>query len=129
MKRTMKWSLEEGSLIATHLDEEDYYSRFDLDMLFPDFDTMTEVQQMLIAYGVKQKLADSCARSKEVSLNAFERHTQMNEVWHTLLTGKWKEAGKGKESLQKKISKAEAEAPESEVAKAVAVLRKAGIVK
>jgi len=128
MKRTMKWTLDGDTLVAKHLDTPlDKLSLFVITDIFPNFTEMTEVQQNLIAYGIKQKLADSCARSKEVSLNADERHTQMMEVWNTLLDGKWKEEGKGKESLQKKIDKKAAEDPE--VAKAQAILRKAGLLK
>lgn len=67
---------------------------FELTYLFPEFDSFTEVQQLAIYYGVKQKLADSTALP-EVTLTLKDRVDYMNLTWDRLIKeGQWNAKGR-----------------------------------
>lgn len=124
-KQTMKWELlEEVVLACTHLDDEDRQQMFDLTELYPDYREYNEVQKNIIAYGVKQKLADSCARSKDQTLTSQERTEQMDEVYSRMVSGDWNQKGIERQTLNKKLKAAKEAATEAELA----ILRKLGLI-
>jgi hypothetical protein len=61
-------------------------AEFNLIELFPDFLSLTDVQQQVVAYGTKQKLSDKGAN--EVA-NLGGKVTNAKAIWATLLEGKW----------------------------------------
>ena len=69
---------------------------FNLAELFEDFTDLTSLQQAAIAYGVKQKLADCTARSKDMTLSDQEQVDTMTARYRTLIeTQEWNEKGGG----------------------------------
>ena len=93
--RLVKWGLEistENSTAVLKMIKPlenatgDVVATFDLILLFPDFMGYTEVQQQVIAYGVKQKLSDKGAN--EIA-NLGGKITNAKTVWTSLLEGKW----------------------------------------
>lgn len=81
--------------------------RCDLTKLFPDFNDLNEVQQMVVEYGVKQKLSDSCARSKEQKLSRSELTAQLKETWDMIVNGEWIKKVVPKTPLEKAIAEKE----------------------
>ena len=88
--RTMKWKLIEAVLTCTHLDDKDRIDKFDLSLIFPDFMQFDKVQMYISEYGVKQRLADRCARPADMKLTAKERTSEMKELWELWMTGEVK---------------------------------------
>jgi len=106
MKKAMDWKYsEEGSLTCNHLDVEEgqtLTSTFDLTKVFSDFNKMTEVQKLVIVYGIKQKLADTTARPADEKLTAAERDAAMTKLYGQIVTGTWAVKGEGRVSKVKK---------------------------
>ena len=64
----------------------------------------------MIEYGAKQKLADACARSKDMKLTQDEMVAQMNETWELLKSGQWNKTKVGltaEERAKKELEHAE----------------------
>ncbi len=78
----MKWSLVDG--IAKVQIAEDTSAEFDVSRLTDD-----DVLNNIRFYGVKQKLADSCARRKDETLTSAEKKAQMEDVFERLVAGDW----------------------------------------
>ena len=92
-RKKSKWSLLDG--ILSVLMPGGKGGSWDLVKLFPTFGEMTETQKETIAYGVKQKLMDSCARNADVKLTEAESIAQMNKTWEMLLSGKFTSGTRG----------------------------------
>ena len=104
-RKKSKWSLVKGILAV--LMPEGNSGSWDLTKLFPLFLEMTETQQEVIAYGVKQKLADSCARNSDTKLTEAESIAQMEKTWEMLLSGKFTSGTRGTGiSVAAKVEKA-----------------------
>lgn len=103
-KRNMTWSIdmETGILTATHADAGDKAQEFDLTKLFEDFTELDFIQRNLIAYGAKQKLADSVASEKKLEMTANERIVTMDGIFARLLEGVWSQKGGGVRNTLKK---------------------------
>ena len=106
MKKAMDWKYnDKGDLTCTHLDVEEgqaLTSTFELAKLFSDFSKLTEVQQLTIVYGVKQKLADTTARPADEKLTAAERDAAMTKLYEQIVAGTWRITGEGRISKIKK---------------------------
>jgi len=69
-KRLIDWTILENSAVLTiseYIDTDTESKKlfdFDLVKLYPDFLNLNKVQQFLIVYGIKQKLADSGSSEK-----------------------------------------------------------------
>ena len=86
MANRMKWQLIDHQAIV---EIDDKPVRFDLSKLFMDFVNMDDVQKNVIYYGLKQKLADSCARKSDETLNTEETIDQLNATYARLCDGNW----------------------------------------
>ena len=89
------WTLDrDGGILSVVVGS--HSAQFDLTELFTDITSYTELQQDAISYGVKQKLADCTARSKDMTLDDGEQCTTMAERYRTLIdTQEWNEKGGG----------------------------------
>src|SRR4030043_600398 len=104
-RKKSKWSLVKGILAV--LMPEGNSGSWDLTKLFPLFLEMTETQQGVMAYGVKQKLADSCARNSDTKPTEAESIAQMEKTWEMLLSGKFTSGTRGTGiSMKKKVDSA-----------------------
>ena len=103
-KRNMGWSIdmETGILTCTHADAGDKTQDCPLVDLFEDFAELDFIQKNLIAYGAKQKLADSVASEKKLELTANERIVTMDGIWARLKEGVWSQKGGGVRNTLKK---------------------------
>lgn len=105
-KRTMDWSVnEDGVLNCDHLDNEGKVLKaqtFDITKLFPDYSELDEIQQKLVVYGLKQKLADSVAAEKKLELTCNERIVTLDGIFARLLDGVWSQKGGGVRNTLKK---------------------------
>jgi len=122
-KKQMNWTNNAAILKVEHLDIEES-QEFDLTEIFEEADNFNEVQLNVIVYGIKQKLADSCARSKDMTLTGAERVEQIAEVWERLKTGDWNQKGVERNTSAKKIKEAQANASPEELA----VMKKLGLI-
>ena len=107
----MSWAYTGTILTCTHQDcKPEVKQNLDLTLLFPDFATLDEPQQMTVVYGVKQKCADACARSKDMTLTSNERQSVIEETYTRIaVERKWnaeREAG-DRISVKKVAEKAE----------------------
>jgi len=99
--------------------------KFDLEVLFPDFTKFNEVQALVVAYGVKQKLSDSCARPKDAKLTFKEAAEQMADTFQMLASGKFTSGTRaGAISYKRKIEAAKESATPAELK----VLKKLGLI-
>ena len=102
-KKTMDWDFtKDGILTCTHKDvTPEKKVDFDLTEFFEDFSELTEIQQNIIVYGIKQKLADACAVQKPEVLTTNERIVTMSNVWSRLKDGVWTQKGGDRQTLKK----------------------------
>jgi len=122
-KSNLSWSLAESKLTVEVLALKQKMT-FGLDMLFPGFAKYDNVQQMTIAYGVKQKLADHVARSADVKLTPAEMVVELKALWNRITVDKlWNKPGEGKSTMKKRVDEAVAKASPAELA----VLKKLGL--
>ena len=78
----MKWALD-GNIAKVQI-AEDTSAEFDVSRLTDD-----DVLGNIRFYGVKQKLADSCARRADETLTPAEKKAQMEDVFERLVAGDW----------------------------------------
>ena len=102
MAKAMQWELIKGMLEVAHNDG-DFKQSFDLTRMFGDFVELDTVQRHIIGYGVKQKLADSCAKKLDEKLTAEERRDTMTAVWDRLIAGEWNTKGISRQTVKKRI--------------------------
>ncbi len=121
--RLMKWAVEGNDLTVEHTDVEEIQT-FDMTDLFELYEDFTPIQQKIIINGVKQKLADSCAREKNIKLTGQERVDRMNKVYGNILDGNWNIKGEAN-TLKKKVT----EAQETATAEELEILRKFNLIK
>jgi hypothetical protein len=122
-----KWSLDKVLLKVSMPDGE--AADFNLNDLFSGFEKLTGTQQNTIAYGVKQKLSDSTARSKDEKLDSKGAIEVMRTTYAGIVDGTaWTKKGGG--GFSKKISQAVLEEKAKEaglsVTKAKAMLESIG---
>lgn len=86
-KVRMTWTLE-GSTHTAKIGEKLVYE-YSLLKLFPDFLSLSEVQQNIVAYGMKQKLSDGTAKGKESKLTLAEVQEHFKATQEMLESGKW----------------------------------------
>jgi len=111
------WTLEVGTVLVRryqvkNIETEKYEEvepQLDLEMidLFPEFKDMTDCQQQCILNGVKQKMDDSIARSKDMTLTEGEKRQIQEDLWNQILSGEWnkkeKKTGERGESVSLKL--------------------------
>lgn len=81
-KVRMSWELK-ASVLTCSIGTIDVGS-FDLSKIWNNFAEFDEVGRETAAYGCKQKLADSCARSKDAKLTLPEVKEQLANMWKQL---------------------------------------------
>ena len=97
----IKWTYLEGTIqIGFGNETLDVY---DLKVIFPDIETMSEVQRGLIIYGFKQNLSDKIAGMKDYTMR--EKVKTMSERYESLVKGVWKTPAKEKTSVKKEAAK------------------------
>ena len=90
-KRVVKWVLN-GSIMSLLKPSEDpkgdavLQADFDLTKLFSNFAQMTEIQQQIIGYGIKQKLMDTGA--SEIA-DVEGKVSRAKAKFSELIAGKW----------------------------------------
>ena len=97
----IKWTYLEGTIqIGFGNETLDVY---DLKVIFPTIETMTEVQRGLVIYGFKQNLSDKIAGMKDYTMK--EKVKTMSERYESLVKGIWKTPAKEKTSVKKEAAK------------------------
>ena len=97
----IKWTYLEGTIqIGFGNETLDVY---DLKVIFPTIETMTEVQRGLVIYGFKQNLSDKIAGMKDYTMK--EKVRTMSERYESLVKGVWKTPAKEKTSVKKEAAK------------------------
>ena len=105
-KSNLSWDLDKAKLIVTILATKVKLT-FDLAKIYPAFATMKDVQQKLIAYGTKQKLADKVAKPSDEKLTPSEMQAELKALWDRLVDGVWRIEGESRNTkLQKAWDKA-----------------------
>jgi len=68
--------------------------KFDITVIFPDFEKYNEIQKMVIKNGIAQKLGDSIARDKDHALTTDEKIQIIKKTWHSIAVDKvWRTKG------------------------------------
>jgi len=100
-KANLSWDLADSKLIVEILASKQKLS-FALDKIYPDFAKYTDVQQKLIAYGTKQKLADKVAKPSDEKLTPAEMQSELKALWDRLVDGVWRIEGESRSTKLKK---------------------------
>ena len=100
-KSNLSWDLEGHILTVTVLATKTKVS-LDLSKLFSDFDKLSDVQQKVIAYGVKQKLADKVAKPLDEKLTPSEMVAEIKALWEQLVKGVWRVVAESRETIVRK---------------------------
>jgi hypothetical protein len=96
----IKWTYLEGTIQIGF--ENNILDNYDLKVLFPTIENMTEVQRGLVIYGFKQNLSDKIAGMKDYTMK--EKVKTMTERYESLVKGVWKTPAKEKISVKKKAT-------------------------
>ncbi len=80
------------------------FARFDIVKLFKGYMALNVVQKTIVEYGLKQKLADACARPADMKLTDSEMADQMNETFNLLVAGEWNKKPKHMTALDRKLT-------------------------
>ncbi len=96
----IKWTYLEGIINIGF--ENTILDTYDLKVLFPEIEKMTEVQRGLVIYGFKQNLSDKIAGMKDYTVK--EKVKVMTERYDSLKNGIWKTPSKEKVSVKKKAA-------------------------
>jgi len=100
-KSNLSWDLVDSKLVVEVLASKQKLT-FDLTEIYPDFATYTDVQQKLIAYGAKQKLADKVAKPSDEKLTPAEMQVELKALWERLVDGVWRIEGESRSTKLKK---------------------------
>jgi hypothetical protein len=117
----IKWTYIEGILNVGF--ENTILNTYDLKVIFPDIEKMTEVQRGLVLYGFKQNLSDKIAGMKDYSMS--EKVKTMTARYESLKDGIWKTPAKEKTSVKKEADKLIAAGELNEVE--LALLKRLGL--
>lgn len=96
----IKWTYIEGIINIGFGNE--ILDTYDLKVIFPKIEEMTEVQRGLVIYGFKQNLSDKIAGMKDYTMK--EKVKIMTERYDSLAKGIWKTPAKEKISVKKKAA-------------------------
>ena len=97
----IKWTYLEGVVNIGF--ENTILDTYDLKVIFPKIEEMTEVQRGLVIYGFKQNLSDKIAGMKDYTMK--EKVKVMTERYESLVKGIWKTPAKEKTSVKKEAAK------------------------
>ena len=100
-KSNLSWDLADSKLVVEILATKQKLT-FDLAKVYPDFAKYTDVQQKLIAYGTKQKLADKVAKPSDEKLTPSEMEAELKALWSRLVDGVWRIEGESRSTKLKK---------------------------
>lgn len=103
-KQKTSWDLIGSNLIGTM--PYGTKAEFDLSRLFPQFEEFDESQQLSIAYGIKQKVADATARPADQKLTEDEAKTVMEATYDRIVGGQWNATKEGAITMKKKVDQA-----------------------
>ncbi|MBE9592731.1 MAG: hypothetical protein IMF19_04555 [Proteobacteria bacterium] len=95
----IKWTISPDGMLTIGFGNE-MLDVHDIAKIYPTFKDMSEVQQMVIVYGIKQNLSDKIANMKDYTLK--EKVKVMSERFQSLIDGIWKTPEKEKTSVKKK---------------------------
>lgn len=131
-KKTMKWALDEskGILTCEHIGNEKVLSTqsFIMTELFYEWADMDSVQKQVAAYGLKQKMADACATTKDMEQTVNERIVTIDSMWARLsLDRNFVVKGGERETLKKKLEGAITEGKVQLTPELAEVLRGLGV--
>jgi hypothetical protein len=79
-RKQTKWEYNDEGILSCEL-PEGAKCEFDLTELFVNWTDFDEVERFYAAYGVKQKLSDRCAATKDASYTEEEKVTRMKELF------------------------------------------------
>ena len=75
----------------------DTTQKFDITVIFPEFEKYDEIQKMVIKNGIAQKLGDSVARDKDHALTSTEKIQVIKKTWYSIAVDKvWRTKGVSK---------------------------------
>jgi hypothetical protein len=97
----IKWTYIEGIINISFGNE--ILDSYNMKVIFPDIETMSEVQRGLVIYGFKQNLSDKIAAMKDYTMK--EKVKVMGDRYESLKDGSWKTAAKEKTSVKKEAAK------------------------
>jgi hypothetical protein len=90
MAKNMTWTVKlDSSRLQVKHSENGREQAFYLNKIFPTWEQMTEVQKRIVTNGVKQRLADKLAKSKDEKLTVAERVASVQATWDLLLSGQY----------------------------------------
>ena len=75
-----KWEYTDAGILTVELPT--LSTTFDLTKLYYGWGQMDEAERFFSAYGVKQKLSDRCAASKDATYTDTEKITRMEELFN-----------------------------------------------
>ena len=90
----ISWELVNNDLV---MKLGDTTQKFDITVIFPEFEKYDEIQKMVIKNGIAQKLGDSVARDKDHALTAAEKVQVIKKTWYSIAVDKvWRTKGVSK---------------------------------
>ena len=90
----ISWELVNNDLV---MKLGDTTQKFDITVIFPEFEKYDEIQKMVIKNGIAQKLGDSVARDKDHALTSTEKVQVIKKTWYSIAVDKvWRTKGVSK---------------------------------
>ena len=81
------WTIDDTDMTRKYLTVDGVVTKnllIDLEHLFPEIEEYNDVQQACIINGMKQKLDDCTARSKDCKLTEAEKRVVQEELWNRI---------------------------------------------
>lgn len=126
-KKKASWKLDGNGIQVCRLPQGTEL-KFDLTRIFPNFGELTDTQQEIIAYGVKQKCSDRTARSAGEKLDEGGLEVVMLETFEQIVDGSaWKRTGSGQKSVKTQIREGAKVLAPQELEALKALLAKSGV--
>ena len=80
-RKQANWNYDNIGVLSVVLPDGETDS-YDLTLLIGSWSALDEVQRFYIAYGVKQKLSDKCAATKDQTFTEVEKIERMKELFN-----------------------------------------------
>jgi len=122
IRKQAKWDCTDEGILSVVL-PSGLKDSYDITKIFHNWANFTPAEKFYAGYGVKQKLSDHCAASKDATYTDAEKITRMDELFNYTaenaeLPKTERKGGFGisKKSIAKKIEKREAPLTEDQIA-------------
>jgi hypothetical protein len=101
-----KWLIDwKTGVMSCTIDAINKTAEYDVKVIFPEWDEMTDIQKHCVYTGLKPKLEDTTAESKDMKQTPAERYAKISNMWNRLTVDEvWSLKSGERDTPQKRLA-------------------------